>query len=92
MDSVTGARMGMMKATGYPVTIAALPPVCALPAFTDGLVKRKGQLIDTGFAQPWQAVSRDGQPLSQLSAGLVSTSTPRGSDDDSAILGMRWTD
>ena len=91
MNSVTGAPMGMMMATGHSVTTAALPPVCTLPAFTDGLVERKGRLIDTGFAHPREPVPRDGQPLSQLGAGLVSTSTPRGSDD-SAILGMRWTE
>ncbi len=92
MESVTGAPMGMMKAKGHPVTTVTLPPVCTLPISTDGLGERKGQIIETGFVQPREAVSRDGQPLPQLGPSLVPKSRPRGSDDDIAILGMRWTD
>jgi hypothetical protein len=92
MESLTGAPMGMMKAKENPVTAVALPLVCTLPIFTDGRGERRGQVIETRLAQPLGAVSRDGHPLPRLAPGLVPKSRPRGSDDDIAILGMRWTD
>jgi hypothetical protein len=92
MESVTGAPTGMMTVEGYPVTAMALPAACTLPAFADGLVERKGRLIETEFVQSRGAISRDGRPHRQLGAGLVSRSTHRESDDDGPIQGMRWTD
>ncbi len=89
MESVSGAPMGMMMVKGCPVTTMPLRPGCTLPAFTDGLVER---LIETGPVHTRQPVSRDGKALSELGAGPVSKSTPRGFDDDIANLEMRWTD
>jgi hypothetical protein len=39
-----------------------------------------------------EVASRDGRPFPQLVGDLVPKLTPHGSDNDIAILGMRWTD
>ena len=89
MELVWGAPIGM-KARGHPVTTVALPPEGTLLAFTDGIVERKGQFIDTGLVQLRGAASGDGRPLFPV-VDLISKMTAQGSDDDLAILGMRWT-
>jgi len=75
----------------YPTTTVVLPPEGTLVAFTDGLVERKGEVIDIGLAQLRQAAtSGDDKPLTELLSDVVAQLTPQGSDDDIAILGLRW--
>lgn len=89
---VTGLPIGIVEPASYPITIDGLPTECTLVASTDGLVVRRGQVIDIGLGRQPDAASRNGHPLARLSSDEVSTQTPRGSHDDIAILGMRWTE
>jgi serine phosphatase RsbU (regulator of sigma subunit) len=91
VELVTGPPIGTVERATYPATTVALPPEWTLVAFTDGLIERKGRVIDSGLAQLREAVSGDDQPLSQLLTNVVSKLTPEGSEDDIAILGLRWT-
>ena len=85
-----GPPIGIVEGAEYPTTTTALPSAGILLAFTDGLVERRGEGIDTGLAQLRDAAIRGGNPLARLLADVVSQLTPEGSDDDIAILGMRW--
>jgi type II secretory pathway pseudopilin PulG len=91
VDMIIGPPIGAVKGPRYPVARFELPSDCTLVAFTDGLVERRGQLIDVGLAELEDVVSTSDRPLAQLLPDLVAKLTPQGSDDDIAILGLRWT-
>ena len=86
-----GPPIGTFAQVVYPTTVTALPPAYTLLAFTDGLVERRGEAIDTGMDQVREVASR-GEPLARLLSDVVSQLTPQGSDDDIAILGLRWAE
>jgi serine phosphatase RsbU (regulator of sigma subunit) len=66
-----------------------LPPGATLLLFTDGLVERRGQDIDTGLAElAEQAGSLAGAPLDELCDTLI-TRGGRVFDDDVALLALR---
>jgi serine phosphatase RsbU (regulator of sigma subunit) len=67
-----------------------LPPRATLIAYTDGLVERRGENLDVGLERLRQAASADDTPLDDLLSRIVERLTPDGSDDDTAVLGMRW--
>jgi serine phosphatase RsbU (regulator of sigma subunit) len=77
-------------ATYTPITVK-VPAQATLLAFTDGLVERRGESIDLGLARLRDAaVGTDGN-LADLLAGLVRELRHGHSDDDTAIVGLRWT-
>ncbi len=91
VEMVIGPPIGSTRGVAYPTTTVAIPPVGTLLAFTDGLVERKGEVIDVGLAQLCEvATLGDAKPLTQLLSDVVTELTPQGSDDDIAILGLRW--
>jgi hypothetical protein len=62
-----------------------------LVAFTDGLVELRGESLDQGLARLREFAMRGDPGLPELLGTLVSD-MPRGaSDDDIAIVGVRWT-
>jgi serine phosphatase RsbU (regulator of sigma subunit) len=91
VEMVIGPPIGTTRGRAYPTTTVSIPPEGTLLAFTDGLVERKGEVIDIGLAQLREAATTgDGKPLPQLLSDVVAQLTPQGSDDDIAILGLRW--
>ncbi|MFS4091212.1 PP2C family protein-serine/threonine phosphatase [Streptomyces sp. AF1A] len=69
-----------------------IPPGATLLLFTDGLVERRGQDIDTGLAQlAAQAGSLAGAPLEELCDALI-THSRQVSEDDVAVLALRALD
>jgi len=70
----------------------ALPTSGALLAFTDGLVERRDEVIDTGLDRLRAATARlDGRPLPQALDDLMTALAVDGARDDTVLLGMRWT-
>jgi serine phosphatase RsbU (regulator of sigma subunit) len=68
-------------------------PVAAgttLIAFTDGLVERRGEVLDVGLGRLRSAASRHQRPLDDLLATLITDLAPEGHHDDTAIVGIRW--
>jgi serine phosphatase RsbU (regulator of sigma subunit) len=74
----------------YTNTETTLPPGAVLLAYTDGLVERRGETITTSIARLTRAARADGR-LEDLLDTVLATLIPHGSDDDTALLGLRWT-
>jgi serine phosphatase RsbU (regulator of sigma subunit) len=71
-------------------TSITVTPGASVLAFTDGLVERRGESLDEGLARLSAAAAGYEGDMDDLLGKLVSDLTPEGSDDDIAILGVRW--
>jgi hypothetical protein len=61
-----------------------------LLAFTDGLVERRGESIDVGLGRLREHATSNHATLDELLTRVVSNLRQDGSDDDTAIAGIRW--
>jgi hypothetical protein len=76
----------------YALTTVRVPAKATLLGYTDGLVERKGESIDAGIGRLGVVASgNSGLSLDALVATVVEELTREGTDDDAAILGVRWT-
>jgi serine phosphatase RsbU (regulator of sigma subunit) len=85
-----------------PVGVAPLaPPIAAsfdmpaagtLLAFTDGVVERRGESIDTGLQRLRDEAAGPRRSLEELLDHLVASLVPDGADDDIVMLAIRWQD
>jgi serine phosphatase RsbU (regulator of sigma subunit) len=87
LDEARGPLLGF-EAGGRPERVVTFVPGSCLVLFTDGLVERRGEIIDTGFARLGAALTAAAtlDPAS-LCEALIEQSLPRtGRNDDTAIL------
>ncbi len=79
--------------TEYPVTALTLPPGGTLLLYTDGLVERRGEDLDTGLARLASAVAaRPTGPAATLDGavdGVLAALVGGGAEDDIAVLALR---
>jgi serine phosphatase RsbU (regulator of sigma subunit) len=88
LESDLGLPVGVESDVDYPARRYPLPSSGTLVAFTDGLVERRGESIDTGLDR-LRTAAGDGD-LRALVERLV-TAVPGGrGEDDIAIVGVRW--
>jgi hypothetical protein len=74
------------------VTEARASGTTTLLAFTDGAVERRGEVIDTGLERLRStAAGAAGDPLPAVLDRLMQIPTASGGQDDTVILGLRWT-
>ena len=85
-----GPPLGVAPGSYAPTTVRLLSG-STLVAFTDGLVERRGEIIDTGLERLIRAASERAPTIDDLLTTLTATLGPHGSDDDVAILAFRWT-
>ncbi len=91
VDIVTGLPIGIGTSPTYPTVTFTVPPHGTLLAFTDGLVERRGESLDAGLKRLRDAAAPgDGAALGGQLADIISQLIPHGSDDDVAMLGIRW--
>ncbi|MDA8314864.1 MAG: PP2C family protein-serine/threonine phosphatase [Actinomycetota bacterium] len=89
---VPGAPIGVVEGVRYvPYTVRVAPGSSVL-AYTDGLVERRGELLDTGMARLQQVVSVVPEAPERLLDRVISTLTSDAAFDDVALLAMRWTE
>lgn len=88
-----GVPVGVSTTAVYRPSQTPLPASGTLLAFTDGLVERRGEDIGTGLERLRQAAAATagavgplGDALDRMVGGLLEG----GSDDDTALLGLRW--
>ena len=85
-----GVPIGVSRRTSYLEQVVAVTPDTTLLAFTDGLVARRGEVLDAGFARLREAVAGQSLPPSELLAKLVRDRATDEHRDDIAIVGIRW--
>ena len=87
--AVTKITAGRTARLGY--ATAATGARGTLIAYTDGLVERRGETLDTGLKRLLQtATDRCGSSLDDLLTSLVSELTGDSPTDDIALIGLRW--
>jgi serine phosphatase RsbU (regulator of sigma subunit) len=77
--------------SSYALTTIEMPPGATLLAFTDGLVERREENLDVGFARLSEAVAHSASDLDSWLSGIVSAMGHPGADDDIAILALQWS-
>jgi serine phosphatase RsbU (regulator of sigma subunit) len=91
VDMRTDSAVGVSRESSvtYRETVVALPRAATLLAFTDGLVERRGEVIDVGLERLRKLAIGKHLPLAalvrELAAQLASDHT-----DDTAIVGVQW--
>jgi serine phosphatase RsbU (regulator of sigma subunit) len=87
----TGVPIGIGNPSSYAAVTFSVPPHGTLWAFTDGLVERRGENLDAGLKRLREAAATDdGRPLGSQLADIIADLIPDGSNDDVAMLGIRW--
>jgi serine phosphatase RsbU (regulator of sigma subunit) len=74
----------------YREAVEVLPDSATLISFTDGLVERRGEVIDAGLNRLRDVATSTREPLAQLVATLADKLTAGDRRDDTAIVGVRW--
>ena len=84
-----GVPLGVSAGTYESITVE-LRPGSTLIAFTDGLVERRDESLDAGLKRLEDASRGDDRPLDDLLSKLLAELTDETTDDDIAMLGLRW--
>lgn len=85
-----GLPLGIGAPT-YEARTIPIAPNSTLIAYTDGLIERRSEGIDAGMERLRKAASQDAPSADDLVANIVShVLAGRVSDDDTAILAIRW--
>ncbi len=86
-----GPPIGVQTDAIYDSVTVELPSGATLLAFTDGLIERRGEALDDGFARLLECATSTERTLDGLLDDVLAKLTPNGVDDDIAIVGLRWT-
>jgi serine phosphatase RsbU (regulator of sigma subunit) len=90
VQAPTGVPLGI-ESGPYESRTIHIPPRSILIAYTDGLVERRGEGIDVGMERLRSAASKDSPSIDELLTGIVNDLlVERITEDDTAILGIRW--
>ena len=90
VESDVGLPIGVQEGTVYKATTVTVPPEATVVAFTDGLVETRGEALDRGLERLRVAATSHDVGLPELLGRLVSEMTNGRSQDDIAIVGVRW--
>ena len=84
----TGLIIGIADPVQRPVSTIRIPPGALLCFYTDGLIERRGEVIDEGLARLCQAVAA--QPAEAMCAAVMHALVGNGpARDDIALLMVR---
>ena len=85
-----GVPIGVAPDSIYDEVTVPVPAKATLVAFTDGLVERRGEVLDVGLARLQAAAGKVQRTLEELVSTLASELDSEENHDDTAILGIRW--
>ena len=74
----------------YDSVTISVPPRSSVIAFTDGLIERRGENLDIGLARLAAAADDGTLSLENLITKVSSDLAYDASEDDIAMLGLRW--
>ena len=61
-----------------------------LLAYTDGLVERRGEMLDVGLKRLQVAASRDSSSVDNMLSSIVTELSENTLTDDIALIGLKW--
>jgi serine phosphatase RsbU (regulator of sigma subunit) len=82
--------IGVTRESDYQETTVSVPPKSTLVAFTDGLVERRTEVLDTGLARLRDTATAQKLPPEDLVATLTSELASEDHNDDTAIVVIQW--
>ena len=82
--------IGVARRSPYLETAVSVQPNTTLIAFTDGLVERRGEILDIGLARLRDEATSRQLPLEDLLGKLAHSVASEGYQDDTAMVGIRW--
>jgi serine phosphatase RsbU (regulator of sigma subunit) len=82
--------IGVVRTSPYMQETFSVAPDATLLAFTDGLVERRGEVLDVGLARLRDTAVGAAVALEDLLSELARDLTSEGHHDDTAIVGIRW--
>ena len=91
VDAEIGVPIGVETGTTYVSTTVSAPAAATFVAYTDGLVELRGESLDQGLARLREVATRHDAALPDLLSTLVRELPHGSSEDDIAIVGVRWT-
>jgi serine phosphatase RsbU (regulator of sigma subunit) len=89
VEAERGVPVGIDPSASYATTTINVPPGATMLAFTDGLIERRGEVIDVGLERLRASVPHDSS-LDDIITTVIETMAPDGPKDDIALIGMRW--
>jgi serine phosphatase RsbU (regulator of sigma subunit) len=90
MDVATDLPIGVAGDPAYREETVSVPPGATLVAFTDGLVERRGEVIDVGLARLRDLAMQSPGALDDLVSRLARELATEDHSDDTAIVGIKW--
>jgi serine phosphatase RsbU (regulator of sigma subunit) len=90
VDFQGGAPIGVPRDSPYREATVSVRHNTTLIAFTDGLVERRGEILDAGLERLRGAAEEQRLALDDLLAKLVRDTASEDHHDDTAIVGIRW--
>ena len=90
VDCGLGPPIGVPWSSPHPEVSVSVPAHATLIAFTDGLVERRGEILDAGLARLLDLASAEALSLDDLLAKLAGDLTSENHDDDTALVGIQW--
>jgi serine phosphatase RsbU (regulator of sigma subunit) len=82
--------VGVVRKLPYRQKTVSVGPDTTLIVFTDGLVERRGELLDVGLARLREAATNAALALEDLLSELAQGLASEDHHDDTAIVGIRW--
>jgi serine phosphatase RsbU (regulator of sigma subunit) len=82
--------VGVVRNSPYLQTTVSVGPDTTLITFTDGLVERRGEMLDVGLARLRAAATKGSLDLEDLLSELAQGLASEDHHDDTAIVGIRW--
>jgi serine phosphatase RsbU (regulator of sigma subunit) len=92
VEVAPGMPVGVTPTVHYVPLTVHVPPGASVLAFTDGLVERRGEYLDTGLDRLRRAAVVDPGSPERLLDHVVTMLTDGAGTDDVALLAVRWTE
>ena len=88
-----GAPVGAVQGTHFDETTVMVGRAATLIAYTDGLVERRGEVLDVGLERlRGAAVTASAGSVDDVVSSLVNDLLKAENSDDTAIIAVRWTE
>jgi PAS domain S-box-containing protein len=81
-----GPPLGVLETWRYEERVATLAPEMTALLYTDGLVERRGERLDTGLRRLRDAVAGGGTPEQMVAAALQATDADAADDDVTLVV------